>query len=400
MQVKIEKLDHFGRGITYVNQKICFVAKALPNEIVKIKVTKETKKYIEAEIEEWVTTSSYRIPEVCPYAKICGGCDLEHLEYKKENEWKREKVKELLAKFSQIEKVEVKEIKYLSPYHYRNKVTLHGAKNRVGYYQLKSKNLVPIDTCLLLNQKINELLPKMKRLARENKVQEIVIRTSNDEKESLIKISGEKPKSLIDMKDITGIFFQEEQLQGKEEIISTIGKYQYYLSIESFFQVNQELTEMLYEEVLNEVKKVKPKKVLDLYCGTGTIGIYISSEAEEVIGIDSCSSSIKNANHNKKLNQVKNIQFINNKVENVIDQFQQDTDLIIVDPPRKGLDKKTLRHIIRIAPKYLIYISCDPVTLARDLKELKETYQTKIVTPFNMFPRTYHVECVSVLVHN
>ena len=123
MQVKIEKLDHFGRGITYVNQKICFVAKALPNEIVKIKVTKETKKYIEAEIEEWVTISSYRIPEVCPYAKICGGCDLEHLEYKKENEWKREKVKELLAKFSQIEKVEVKEIKYLSPYHYRNKVT-------------------------------------------------------------------------------------------------------------------------------------------------------------------------------------------------------------------------------------------------------------------------------------
>ncbi len=136
--------------------------------------------------------------------------------------------------------------------------------------------------------------------------------------------------------------------------------------------------------------------VLDLYCGTGTIGIYVSDNAKKVVGVDCLKSNILDANKNKELNRTSNITFIHDKVENVISSFSG-IDLIIVDPPRAGLDNKTKEHLKRILPKTIIYVSCDPSTLARDLYELKEDYEISYVKPFNMFPRTYHVECCSLL---
>ena len=181
----------------------------------------------------------------------------------------------------------------------------------------------------------------------------------------------------------------------EEKITTTIGSKKYILSVDSFFQVNKTLTEKLYDKVKEQVEKERPNKLLDLYCGTGSIGIYVSDFTKEIIGVDCSKSNIEDANENKKLNNLKNITFINDKVENIIDTFK-DIDMIIVDPPRAGLDQKTIINIERISPKQLIYVSCDPATLARDLN-LLTNYEVEEVTPFNMFPRTYHVECVSVL---
>lgn len=394
MNVKIEKLDHFGRGITEINNKICFVENALPNEIVKINIIKETKKYYVAEVVDFIEKSPNRIIEKCPYYSICGGCDLEHLSFKKENEFKRRKVQELLVKFAKINPTKVKETVFSDEYYYRNKVTFHGKDKQLGYYQKGSNNLIKIDKCYLLNPRINSILKELN--SAKNNITEVIIRTSNNQEEIMLKISGEV-LNINDLKEkVDVLVYNDEYLTEKKRIITSIGNKKYYLSIDSFFQVNEKLTEKLYDKVKTEVEKVKPKRLLDLYSGTGSFGIYVSEFVDDfVIGVDYSKSNIEDANLNKKLNNITNIEFIENKVENVIEDFK-DIDMIIVDPPRLGLDQKTIENIKRLSPSNIVYVSCDPATLARDINLLKE-YEVVEVTPFNMFPRTYHVETVSIL---
>lgn len=393
MKVKIEKLDHFGRGITNINNKICFVENALPNEIVNIEIIKETKKYFLAKTIDFIEKSPSRIIEPCPFYNKCGGCNLEHLSFSKENEFKRRKVQELLVKFAKINPTLVKETIFSNEYNYRNKVTFHGNGNIFGYYKENSNDLLKIDKCLLLDKRINEIVKLLQ--TESNKITELLIRTNNDSSKIMLKITGQVNNIETLKNKVDVLFINSKCLTKEEKITTTIGSKKYILSVDSFFQVNKTLTEKLYDKVKEQVEKVRPNRLLDLYCGTGSIGIYASDFTKEIIGVDYSKSNIEDANENKKLNNLKNITFINDKVENVIDTFK-DIDMIIVDPPRTGLDQKTIINIERISPKHLIYVSCDPATLARDLN-LLTNYEVEEVTPFNMFPRTYHVECVSVL---
>ena len=182
----------------------------------------------------------------------------------------------------------------------------------------------------------------------------------------------------------------------QKDILTNINSNHFYQSLDSFFQVNREVTNDLYREIEKQAKKTNANEVLDLYCGTGTIGITISKYFKKVIGIDYNPSNIKDANKNKKLNNCSNIEFICDKVENVINKFKN-IDLVIVDPPRKGLDVNTIKYLKELSAKNIIYISCDPLTLSRDINSLNEIYKVKIVKPFNMFPRTYHCESITVL---
>ena len=395
MNVKIEKLDHFGRGITEIDNKICFVENALPNEIVKINIIKETKKYYVAEVVDFIEKSPNRIIEKCPYYCIfCGGCDLEHLSFKKENEFKRRKVQELLVKFAKINPTKVKETVFSDEYYYRNKVTFHGKDKQLGYYQKGSNSLIKIDICYLLNPRINSILKELN--STENNITEVIIRTSNNQDDIRLKISGEVLNINVLKEKVDVLVYNDKYLTKKKRIITSIGNKNYYLSIDSFFQVNEKLTEKLYDKVKAEVEKIKPKRLLDLYSGTGSFGIYVSEFVDGLVtGVDYSKSNIEDANLNKKLNNITNIEFIENKVENVIEDFK-DIDMIIVDPPRLGLDQKTIENIKRLSPSNIVYVSCDPATLARDINLLKE-YEVVEVTPFNMFPRTYHVESISVL---
>jgi len=394
MQVKIEKLDNFGRGIAYLNDKIVFVENALPGEVVEIEIITDKKKYSEALVLNYIKKSQIRIKEECPYSNICGGCNLNHMNYEDENKFKEEKIKSLLTKFS-IDTKSIHKIKYKNRNNYRNKIILHGKDNILGLYQKKSNDVVPIDKCLLVNDKINSIISSLKDINKS--IKSVTIKTSNDEKMSMISIEGEVTSTdkLLELADV--VILNDKLLTKEKEIITSIGNKKYYQSIDSFLQVNKELTKDLYDSVKEEAMRIKPKNVLDLYCGTGTIGIYISEYSDNIIGIDYNESNINDANKNRELNNVDNIEFICDKVENRIDKFTN-INLIIVDPPRTGLDSNTKENLKRINAQTIIYVSCDPVTLARDLSHLKEVYNIKYIKPFNMFPRTYHVECVCLLM--
>ena len=394
MEVKIEKLDNYGRGITYINNKICFIENTLPNEIVDISITEEHKKYNIGNLDSIIESSPIRIQEECPYSNICGGCSLNHICYNEENNFKKDKVKTLLKIYSNIEEDKIDKIIYHDRNYYRNKITLHGKEGTIGLYKKNTNDIIPIQECLLVNQKINELIRFLSH--QENKIEEVIIKTSNDNSEIMVSIKG-SISNIDELKKICDVLIiNNKYLTTKKSIITTIGNKKYYESIDSFFQVNNTLTKELYDEVLNNIKDKKYNKVLDLYCGTGTIGIYISEYVKEVIGIDYNKSNIEDANNNKRLNNIENISFICDKVENQIDKFKN-IDCIIIDPQRAGLDEKTREYIEKINPIEIIYVSCDPVTLARDLKELQAKYTVKKVVPYNMFPRTYHCESITVL---
>ena len=396
MKVEISKLDNFGRGITYINGKICFIDGVLPGEVVKVRTVKETKKYLLGKVLDFYRLSDERIDEVCRYSDVCGGCNLSHMSMDKENEFKCNKVKDILKKFGDVSSSVINDVTCVNEYEYRNKVTLHGENNLLGYYEKDSNKVIDIDKCLLADDRINSIIKILNKMADDDNILEAVIRTNNESDEVMVSLKGEVTDYDRLINVVNTLIINDEVVLGEGSIISSIGDMKYYISDKSFFQVNKELTKYLYDEVRQVVLNVKPKKVLDLYCGTGTIGIYVSDLIDELVGVDYSKTGINDAKRNAVLNSVKNAKFICDKVENVIDEFN-DMDLVIVDPPRAGLDLKTIENIKRIGSKTLVYISCDPVTLGRDLKELVSDYDVLEVKPYNMFPRTYHIENFVVL---
>ncbi len=394
MELKIEKLDNYGRGIAYFNDKICFVENALPGEIVQVEIEKEYKKYIEAKVISYKKVAPNRIKEECPYSNVCGGCQLNHICYDDENKFKEEKVRDILKKFTNISTNIIKPIASHERDYYRNKIILHGKDGVLGLYQKKSNEIIPIIECLLVNPKINKIIHLLNKV--NNGIDEAIIKTSNDNNQVMISVKGKVRDSSLLLQNSDVFILNGKCISQKKCIETQIGNKVYQEGIDSFFQVNNTLTKSLYDEVFSQIKGKNYQNVLDLYCGTGTIGIYVSSECQKVIGIDCNISNVLDAKNNKILNQINNIEFIYDKVENQIDKIK-DIDVIIVDPPRAGLDKKTIHYLKKINPVKIIYVSCDPITLARDLKDLSESYDIKYIRLFNMFPRTYHVETVSVL---
>jgi len=401
-EVEIEKLDHQARGIAHINDKIVFVENSLPLEKVKIRVVKENKKIMEAIVTDYIEKSVDRIESSCPYYKECGGCDLLHLSYEKQLMYKENKVKEIMNKYADIDENLVKNI-VASPkqYNYRNKVTLK-VNNKVGYYKKKSYDIVEIENCLIANEKINQTIEEIEKIKIPSSINELVIRSINETDISLTiylqnKYDIDNFVNILSKKiDSIKVIFQNNIINetGKSNIIGRLGKYNFQMSQNAFFQVNTEQTINLYDKIKEYVKECNSPTTLDLYCGTGTIGIYVSEYASKVIGVEINSEAIENAKINAKNNNIKNIEFLAGDAKIILNRNNYSADLIIVDPPRSGLDVEVVNDIFEINPNNVIYVSCDPITLARDLKIFKDKYDIIEITPFDMFPNTYHVECV------
>lgn len=383
--VKCDRLDNFGRGIVKVDNKVMFVRNLLPNEEAYVFKTLEKKKFMEGKVIEIIKTSSDRCDGKCRNEDC--GCDLKHLKYDKQLEYKEDKVKNIILKFLNMDNVVRPIVCGNKNWNYRNKVTLK-VQGKCGYYKNGTHDFVPINRHELANEKINEIIDLLNEENLSN-VTEIVIKSYD---ETMIVISGnmniENLKKYVDSIYMNGIC-----VYGLEYVYNHIGDLKFLIGPEAFFQVNDDVTKMLYQEVLNNIEGFN---VLDLYCGTGTISLFLAQKVNKVLGIEINKDAVNCANRNKKINNINNVNFICGDVSREIDKLSFKPDCIVVDPPRAGLTKQAIGDILKISPKKIIYVSCDPVTLARDIKLLGK-YDVIKITPFDMFPQTHHVECVSVL---
>ena len=400
---KIERLDHQGRGIAYIDDKITFVENALPGEEVLIKITNSKKKYNEGIVQKYIQKSEKRVDNVCPFYESCGGCNILHMSYNDQLEYKENKIKDIMKKYANIDKIS-KIIKCDKQFNYRNKVTLKVENNIIGYYEKKSYNLVNIDKCLIIDNEFNKIINDLKRFNLDN-IYELMIRNVDSDNTALtlylqkdtncIQIDEYcKKNNIILNKIITNKDFKCNE---KSNIIGKLGNFKFIISPLSFFQVNTDQTIKLYDKILEVLEPNKDDNLLDLYCGTGTIGIYVANKVNKVLGVEIVKDAIHDANINKKINNVNNINFICGNTEKIIKDVKEKYNAIIVDPPRAGLTESIIRDIFRINPDKIVYVSCDPITLARDLKLLQEKYEVLDVVPVDMFPNTYHVETVCKL---
>ena len=387
----IEKLDNKGRGICFVNNKITFVENALPGEDVEVEIISEKKKYNEAKVLKYNKLSNDRACINCKYYGICGGCDLLHMDEEKELEFKLKKVSDILKKFGGID-IKINEIISPNTYNYRNKAVFQVDK-KIGFFKKRTNDLIEIDNCLLVDNRINELIKKIKEFDLIN-IEQIIIRVSRNEIMIIIKCIGKIDDRFIELNADSIVLNKKgiyKTIKGPGYIIEELGDYKFIVQPDSFFQVNSKAAKLLYDKVLEFADLKGNEKVLDLYCGTGTIGSYISKYVDSVVGVEVNKYAVEDAIKNKKLNHIRNIDFICSDANSIdLSGF----DLVIVDPPRSGLDNKTINYLLNINPKKIVYVSCDPVTLARDLKILMDKYTIKEVSLVNMFPRTEHVETV------
>ncbi len=396
--VKIEKLDHFGRGIIR-DKGIIFVDDTLPEDVVDIAITKDKKNLKEAKVLAYKKRSPLYRESLCPYHLHCGGCHFSELLYEKQLLYKKEKVQELIEHMLK-ENLVVKEIiPSREEYHYRNKITLHGKDKKIGLYDKKSNDLIPISHCLLVDKKIDELMNRVAVFFRDRDalVYDVMIRKTTLE-EAMIVIHGrlDYEEFRKEFPDVKVIVINDQIVTRDSHIKEKLFDKEFYISNRSFFQVNRWTVLDLYQKIIDYVKDKHFNTCLDLYCGTGTIALLISDFVQKVVGVEVVAEAIADAEENKKLNGIFNVDFVLGKVEDHLNEFD-DIDLIIVDPPREGLDKKTKNSLSDIRAKNIVYVSCDPVTLMRDLNDLKKLYDIDEMILFDMFPNTYHVETLCFL---
>lgn len=394
--IRIEKIDNMGRGICYIDNKITFVPNTLPGELVNINITKESKKYNEGIVTKYLETSPDRVESLCPYFDSCGGCALLNTSYSNTLKYKKEKLESIILKYSGL-KLDINVIESPNDLHYRNKITLKIKNSEYGYYISETHKLVKIDDCLLAEQSISDFIKDIKYLGIKDG--ELVIRTNYLNELLLVIDSKTKPQIDIDYltnnHKIKGIILNNKLVYGESSFKEVINHLIFNVSYDSFFQVNREICRIIFDK-LNEYID-KSKCILDLYSGVGTLGISVSHKVDKVYSLEIVKNATLNGISNAKLNDASNIYFMLGKVEDNIKKIKDEIDTIILDPPRAGLDKVTRDFITRMNPQKIIYISCDPMTLARDLKELSLNYKVKEVTGLDMFPYTYHIETMCLL---
>ena len=356
--VEIEKLDNFGRGIAYFNDKICFVKNAYPKEKVEIEIIKEYKNYIEAESKNIITKSEDRIDIESPF--LYSGFPFMNYKREKELEYKENLIKELFSKYTN----NIKNIVYVDNLDYRNKITVFKNKKNIGVLKENSHEILNVSNLLFVNKRIKEEY----NLIKNEQFNKLMIRTNGKD---VIKIYDDK--------------------YNDDYLIDTLLNYKFKIRTKSFYQVNKEICEKLYLKIKEYLNK--EDKVLDLYSGISTISICISDKVKEVVGVEINKSSYLDSIDNIKMNNISNVKSYNMDVINYLDNYK-DFNIIIVDPPRKGLDKKLINYL---NSDKLIYISCNPITLKRDLELLKDRYKVVEITPFDMFSRTAHTETVALL---
>ena len=441
--VEIIDNGYQGEGIAKIDGITVFIDQAIKGEKIKIKIIKVSTNFCYGKILEILEEAKERVEPDCKTYKKCGGCSLRHIEYAKTLDIKKDIVQNCLYKTLKKE-IKVEEtIGMKNPLYYRNKlqypVGLNEEGNPVmGVYSSRTHDVVETKECFIQNKTCQEIANDIFGFIEKNKisvynektlkgtVRHIIVRIGMKTNEVLVTIvvsdnNFKKEKELVELltskyKEIKSIVKninsentnvilgeKDETIYGDGYIYDVLGNYKFKISAKSFYQTNPIQTEVLYNTAVKQIKtKGKEKIAIDLYSGIGTIGIFASSYFKKVYGVEIVEEAIEDARENAKINDIKNIEFIQGDVENTLPEILEkekiEPDVIFVDPPRKGLDNNTITKLLEIKPKQIIYISCNPATLARDLSKLEEVYEIKKVQPVDMFPYTKHIETVSMII--
>lgn len=396
----VDRLNHQGKGICVVDGRVVFVSDCLPGEHVKIKIDHVSKKFVSGIVIDRLSDSSSRVDVKCPYYSFCGGCDIMHMSYSFQHDFKFNKVKDIIKKFVH-EDIKINEVSYDHQFYYRNKATFH-VKEGIGFYKDKTYDLINIDKCMICSNEINNILGILKKMNLSG-IDSVVVRSSYYDKSVMVIFSvvGKIDENyLIDsLKDnVSSIYIKSDKyklIYGSEYIADMIGDKKFVISPDSFFQVNTPMAYKLYSKVKEYAGNIDDCNVLDLYCGTGTIGLFVGGKS--LIGVEINESAIHDANINGNLNDISCAKFYCGDSGKVLKKLDKNFDVVIVDPPRSGLSELSINEVISVGSNRVVYVSCDPVTLARDLNIFKECYDIKEISLFDLFPNTHHVESVCLL---
>ena len=407
-----------GLGIARADKLVIFVKGLIKGEEADVKIISEKKNYSIAIIDKLIKPSPYRIGSKCPIAYKCGGCDYRHIDYKYQMELKKEV---LINTFPGYKVNDV--LACEDPFYYRNKVQIPVADHKMGFYRKFSNDIVEFDDCLIESKIANEMIRDLKSLllntSKEKYIRHILIKHGkgsgevmlgfivNDLSVDLIDICeemvGKYPQivsvilNLNDKKTNVILGDEEKVLYGRDFIYDDFAGIKVKVSLKSFYQVNHDQMIRLYDVARNLAEIDETKDVLDLYCGIGTISLYLSRYAKHVTGVEIVESAVRNAKDNAKLNDIDNCDFILADASKGMDRYLKDKDVVILDPPRKGISKDLIDSLKNNKIKKIVYVSCNPATLARDLELMKDTYRIGEIYPVDMFPYTIHTECVTVL---
>lgn len=405
-ETEITSLENEGSGVCKIKGVTVFVPKTLVGETVRIRITEIKKNFARGKLIEIIKPSSNRTKPLCPYYNECGGCDLRHQSNLKNLEFKKQKVETAIKRIGKMDCKVSDVVPSFKNENYRNKASFKVENNRIGFYGSGTYQLVDIDYCMLLEKEINDALLVIRNYLNENinEIKTVTIRHGNAMNELLVDVySTDKNDNKItsylinNISNLKTVIFNGKTVYGNGYISQISNGLMFNVSSKSFFQVNGITAEKLYEIAIKEAGLSKEDTVLDLYSGTGTISCIVSSHVKKVIGIEIVEDAVIDANCNARINNVSNVRFICGDVSKKIGKIKDKIDVIIVDPPRRGMDRKIAAIMKKINPKKIVYISCNPVTMARDLNYLNDLYDVKRIIPVDMFPNTAHVECVTIL---
>ena len=433
-----------GKGIAKVQELAVFVDSALPGDQIIAQITKLKPNYAEAKVLEVIIPSSSRVEAPCSHFGICGGCSWQNLDYARQLEYKTKQVKETLEHIGGFAAPPVRKT-LPSPeiFFYRNKMEFSFSTDQnempiLGLHEKGRFDLVfNLEKCFLQSEASNQIINFIQEFVRENQIsiynlkthqglfRFLAIREGKNTAEIMVNLvtnKGEFAQGRILAQKLLEKFPQiksvvrninaqkaqiavgekEEVLAGKNFITERIGDFVFEISANSFFQTNTKQAEKLYEVVIELADLKGDETVLDLYSGTGTISFYLARKAQKVVGVESNPKTVADAKKNANLNKIFNCQFICEEAKTFLALAlirQEKFDLAVIDPPRAGLHPAVVTNILKLAPPKIIYVSCNPATLARDLKLFcEEKYQLEIVQPLDMFPHTFHIESVAKLL--
>lgn len=441
IQGEIIDINHEGSGVVKFEGYTIFTEGGTLGDKVILEVTESKKNYSLGKTLEIIEPSKYRVDAECDISEYCGGCSLRGLDYRIQLEYKTNKVKNDIRRIGGLEDVVIRDtIGMKNPDRYRNKVQIpvgiENGKAVIGFYRKGSHNIININTCRIQHEVADKAVKAIRKYIEEFNVEpydektsrglirHIIVKNSfrtgdtmvilvtngnilphSDELVKMLKSEIPKLKSVIQNINTkrTNLIMgtKSKVIFGEERILDYIGELKFYISAESFFQVNPVQTEVLYNKALEYADLNGNETVFDIYCGIGTISLFLAKKAKKVYGIESVNQAIKDAKENAKLNRINNVEFYSGNAEEVFPNFHKEgvrADVVVVDPPRKGCDPRVIDTIIKMKPEKVVYVSCNPSTLARDLKILSENgFKIEEVQPVDMFPHTTHVECVVLI---